>query len=157
MSFQLTPALALASLLQQYNSTLPSTPMNHQAPTPSFPPARLLTVQDPMAMDRPQFYLFIKMLFRYLEKVDSRSSSPSERLLPRAKVIVATCARQNRTGHSTTPLPVMISRALKHVVGDYHWIHAKQYFAVYQVRQLQQQRQRRAIMSLSIGNWQASL
>lgn len=78
-------------------------------------------------VDRDQFLIFVKILFRYMEK------SHLEVLKRRAKAIVMARTQRARAG-DTTPLPQALAQSLRLVVGNYHWTCALRCFAVYQSR-----------------------
>uniref|UniRef100_A0A6S8HXC7 Uncharacterized protein n=1 Tax=Amphora coffeiformis TaxID=265554 RepID=A0A6S8HXC7_9STRA len=70
--------------------------------------------------DRQSFLLFIKVLLKYLEKVNE------PQLRRQVKSIVAECVRRNRQGNKNfTPLPGVIELLVRSCVGDLHWKRAR--------------------------------
>jgi hypothetical protein len=109
-----------------YSSQLTSFP-NIVAAEPSFkapPVAPCRTLND-----REKFFLFVKLLLRFLEKVDAR-------LVGRVKAVVAECTMRNRQGHvDFIPLVETTERRLQGVVGDRYYLQAKSCLESHLLRQ----------------------
>jgi hypothetical protein len=90
------------------------------------------TVKANPKAQRARFLLFIKILFKYLVRVD-------EHLLhDRAKGIVLECTQRNRMGDPRyTPLVEAMERQLKPCVGDLHWRQAALLLRHFETRQCQ--------------------
>eukprot|EP00977_Amphora_coffeiformis_P018818 scaffold6750_cov160-Amphora_coffeaeformis.AAC.2 len=85
---------------------------------------------QPLMTDRQRFYMFTKVLFKYLKKanVDVRY----------AKLVVAKCIRQSQNG---VPISLVdtLERELRQCIGEIHWLRANQCFQAY-CRKLGQRR-----------------
>ena len=76
--------------------------------------------------EREKFLLFIKILFRYLDRTDN------PRLIQKAKLVVAECTRRNRMGDlNYTPLQSAVEARLRGTIGIEHWTRAKMYCDYY--------------------------
>lgn len=70
--------------------------------------------------DRQRFVLFVKVLFKYIERLNSPS------LQARAKAIIAECTQLNRMGvPGYTPLMSAVERRMKESLGEVHWNRAQ--------------------------------
>lgn len=70
--------------------------------------------------DRQRFALFVKVLFKYIERLNSLS------LKLRAKAIIAECTQLNRLGVAGyTPLMSAVERRMKESLGEIHWERAQ--------------------------------
>lgn len=99
-----------------YSSQLTSFPnivaAESTAKSPLVAPCRTLN-------DREKFFLFVKLLLRFLEKVEAR-------LVVRVKALIAECTLRNRQGHvDFIPLVETTERKLLGVVGDRYYLQAK--------------------------------
>jgi hypothetical protein len=119
-------------LIHQVNSTVPS------RATAQRPPLRRRAFNE-----YEEFYLLIKILFRFLARVEPQSSiSPAaasslhgtghdgdrQELLQRAKSVVAECIRRNRAADPDYFfLALTVERHLRPVVGEQHWRTAQSY------------------------------
>jgi hypothetical protein len=110
-----------------YNS---NTTMHHMSPTHglqlSVPiSAQRATPSRRAPSDREQFLLFVKILFKCLDRSDKN-------LRQKAKAIVSECTRRNRLGDSKyTPLSEAVERRLRLIVGEPYWSRAKAYTDYY--------------------------
>ncbi|EEC45629.1 predicted protein [Phaeodactylum tricornutum CCAP 1055/1] len=96
------------------STSLPQTPSLYQGYR-STPIRRMLS-------DREQFLIFVKILFKCLERADDKN------LRQRAKTVVSECTRRNRLGDSQyTPLQEAVERRLKRIVGELYWCQAQVY------------------------------
>lgn len=76
--------------------------------------------------EREKFLLFVKILFRYLDRTDN------PRLTQKAKQVVAECTRRNRMGDlDYTPLQPAVEARLRGTIGVEHWRRAKKYCDYY--------------------------
>lgn len=81
--------------------------------------------------EREEFFIFVKILFRFLEKHaadddDDAGTSNSNRLRQRAKAVVSECTRRNRMGETDyIPLTEAVERRLRPTVGEHYWTLAK--------------------------------
>jgi hypothetical protein len=80
--------------------------------------------------EREEFYMFIKIMFLFLERHEN-----DNRLRQRAKAVVADCTRRNRMGEAGfTPLTEAVERRLRPTVGERYWTRSKDYLAHYMQR-----------------------
>ena len=72
--------------------------------------------------ERQRFYMFTKVLFRYLKKanLDVRY----------VKLVVAKCIRQSQNGISAS-LVETLERELRRCIGEVHWVRANMCFQAY--------------------------
>lgn len=79
--------------------------------------------RNPCFGERERFLLFVKVLFRYLEKTNNH------RMRQRAKTIVSECTRRNRMGDMNySPLKEAVENRLKDVLGEEFWARIQEYF-----------------------------
>jgi hypothetical protein len=79
--------------------------------------------------EQERFLIFVKILFKCLEKSDD------PRLKPRAKAVVTECTRGNRMGDvNYMPLQDAVERRLRRHVGESYWTRAKLYYDQYMLR-----------------------
>ena len=72
--------------------------------------------------ERERFFLFCKILFKYLERLNK------PRLRQKAKAVVSECTRRNRMGDSQySPLKQAVENRLRGVVGDAFWMRIESY------------------------------
>ena len=79
--------------------------------------------------ERQHCLLFVKILMRYLAKVN---------LVPlrnRTKHVVAKCVHENRRGLSREPLVDTLEYEIRQCIGDVHWNRAQRGLAMYCTRQ----------------------
>ena len=77
-----------------------------------------------LLVERHQLVVFVKVLFKYLEK--SKATS----LRMRAKKVIADCIRENRAG-TPAPLADVIKQRLYRSLGERHWYRANACYVAY--------------------------
>ena len=96
---------------------------------------RLLPIETPSALSpdvqqKKKFLLFIKILFKYLDKSDPE-------IRDEAKAIVSDCTRRNRLGDPLyASLMDSIDSRLRGHVGEMHWRRAHMYMQHYAKREI---------------------
>ncbi|GKY98347.1 hypothetical protein MPSEU_000792300 [Mayamaea pseudoterrestris] len=116
------PSLSNFSLQTVPSFSLPSTMLHNMDNRLQVRRQRDLTEQE-------RFLIFIKILFKCLDKSDD------PRLKPRAKAVVRECTRGNRMGDANySPLQEAVEQRLRRHVGDLYWTRAKLYYDQYMIR-----------------------
>lgn len=87
--------------------------ITHSGDTPATSPSKTTATKSSIALERENFLIFIKILFKLLEDGQMKA---------RAQRIVMECQRRNRLGDPTcTPLMEGIERRLRNFVGEAKW------------------------------------
>eukprot|EP00977_Amphora_coffeiformis_P004259 scaffold898_cov168-Amphora_coffeaeformis.AAC.4 len=104
-------------------STIDVVPTSSSSPSPCHPRA------DLYLSDRQRCLLFVKILLKYLSKVNL------VHLRNRTKHVVLRCVHENRRGMSSDPLVDMLEYEIRQCIGDVHWNRAQRGLAMYCTRQ----------------------